>query len=68
MNEITQESSVVAKKVSTSQIHVSEQINQALLVCGSSVPKIFENEACIQMFAEILPCVKSIIVYRSSPS
>ena len=42
--------------------------SQGLLICGASLPPIFKNEELTQIFAEILPNMKSIIVYRSSPS
>ena len=48
--------------------HLLPGRSKALLVCGSSVPMIFEKEENIQLFAKILPKMKSIIVYRSSPS
>ena len=62
--EIQEESNEKPK----SQEHSISFTNSALLICGSSVPLIFEKEELIELFAQILPNMKSIIVYRSSPA
>lgn len=41
---------------------------KGLLICGASLPSIFRSEANAHSFSQILSHMRSIIVYRSSPS
>ena len=41
---------------------------RGLLICGASLPSIFRSDANALAFSQILSHMRSIIVYRSSPS
>ena len=63
------------KKVSDEEMRVESTMeygapekNQGLLICGSSFPALFENPKAVDLFAEIMYNMKSIIIYRASPS
>jgi len=54
--------------ISQSENPTSRGNSRGLMICGSTLPLIFESERTSALFAEILQKMKSIIVYRSSPA